>query len=610
MIYLDFLFDKKSIPPKEILSKTVSKVNSAQNFCTDDGRALSNDSAVCRFFIQPNGLGGSGFILFNGKIATAGHVASSIGSGSVIEFNVPLSEEDGTRKRSSADDQYAVNVSSITSQTVHDNGLGDDWAVISVYANSNTGLMPKEAQGAYFYVEQNNAFQSVRVTGYGEDDGTYNKVEQTMSGLNDGSSGNVVKYKVYTQGDNSGSPVINEANGKVVGIHTNNNCSNGNNEGTSFLNSSLWNTVNPVFNLTVHQKRESGAELTNTYIYRWIGTQLSGSFQSYPVNSNGASIDNVIYGNYETFRSKQDLITTSPNEKYNKWKLNNNDNNDVTNHQSFFISSDLSSLTSQFKQTYSGITLKNAYPEVSGLDPSTDVIEFNDPWLIDYNDPDYNGTTYRNRGMATAPFKSRSAPFYPDYNSYYGSDQYLGVFLNEEYDPQGQNPYYQVRSPIQQPQDIYLSQTGKYHKFYFYNWSSSGTDALTQNNIVNGYYESAVVFRNGSAIVIANLKGTQISNGSGITNSNQRKIVRSDDGKLHLVYGSMGHVWYEISSNNGATWEIANSGKPLDSDGGNSPSIDYSPSEGSGNNIVVTFEANVNGLTYIETQFFQNGIYL
>jgi len=58
-IYFDisgFFIDKKSIPPKEILSKTVSKVNSAQNFCTDDGRALSNDSAVCRFFIQPNEL--------------------------------------------------------------------------------------------------------------------------------------------------------------------------------------------------------------------------------------------------------------------------------------------------------------------------------------------------------------------------------------------------------------------------------------------------------------------------------------------------------------------------------------------------------------------------
>ena len=62
----------------------------------------------------------------------------------------------------------------------------------------------------------------------------------------------------------------------------------------------------------------------------------------------------------------------------------------------------------------------------------------------------------------------------------------------------------------------------------------------------------------------ANFKGTQLSNDFDAFNTNsQRKFIKSDDGYLHKVYQSLGHIWYEISADNGQTWEIMNDGKPL-----------------------------------------------
>ncbi|MFN3874245.1 MAG: hypothetical protein ACK4R9_14700, partial [Ignavibacterium sp.] len=66
--------------------------------------------------------------------------------------------------------------------------------------------------------------------------------------------------------------------------------------------------------------------------------------------------------------------------------------------------------------------------------------------------------------------------------------------------------------------------------------------------------ETPVVFKQENATVQANLKGTQLSNNPNTYNyNNQRKYARTDDGYLHLVYESMGSVWYEISPDNGAT---------------------------------------------------------
>jgi hypothetical protein len=73
------------------------------------------------------------------------------------------------------------------------------------------------------------------------------------------------------------------------------------------------------------------------------------------------------------------------------------------------------------------------------------------------------------------------------------------------------------------------------------------------------------------------LKATQLSNNANaFANNSQRKLIKTPDGVMHLVYESMGHIWYETSTNNGTTWQLMNGGKPLDSGAGKCPAIDYS----------------------------------
>jgi hypothetical protein len=95
------------------------------------------------------------------------------------------------------------------------------------------------------------------------------------------------------------------------------------------------------------------------------------------------------------------------------------------------------------------------------------------------------------------------------------------------------------------------------------------------------------------------------NNSSAYSNNSQRKFVRTTDGNLHMVYESLGHVWYEISSDNGTTWAIANNGKPLDVNGGKLPAIDCG-----GDNIVVIIweEYYGGGSVQLKIAKFQQGV--
>ncbi|GAB6283575.1 MAG: hypothetical protein STSR0008_23530 [Ignavibacterium sp.] len=74
----------------------------------------------------------------------------------------------------------------------------------------------------------------------------------------------------------------------------------------------------------------------------------------------------------------------------------------------------------------------------------------------------------------------------------------------------------------------------------------------------------------GSVNICAVYKGVHISNyQNAYSNNSQRKVVKTDNGYLHMVYESMGKVWYELSRDDGNSWEIVTSLY------GNNPSIDY-----------------------------------
>jgi len=255
---------------------------------------------------------------------------------------------------------------------------------------------------------------------------------------------------------------------------------------------------------------------------------------------------------------------TGNQEKYYKWNIDNN----VVNHKTFSIVFGMSSITSQFYPT------KNATLQAQLLEgvSASASLEFKDPWLIDFADPNY-GNNLRNQGM-TAPFKSvtSSANNLGIYSSY------KGIFLNQNPNYLSNIPGYSVSS---EPRDIFLNQTQKTHKFYLQSWSGTYVNFENANATA-----TKIVFTNDNATINASLKGTQLSNTSwSFQNNSQSKIARTSDGYLHLVYESMGYVFYERSTNSGTSWRLMNNGKPLSTYEAKHPAISINGTE-----IVIVYQ--------------------
>ncbi len=209
---------------------------------TDD-RVPSNDPFNAR--LMP--IGCTAWILDDvcGCFGTAGHCMTG---GNVVQFNVPLSNSNGTVNNPPPQDQYTVDTAS--RQWVN-GGVGNDWAYFGVFPNSNTGLKPKEAMGGTYKLASVappfTGNDSIRITGYGVDSGTANQTQQTHAGPWDSKTSTTLRYKADTQGGNSGSPVFHEETGEVIGVHTHAGCStsgSGANQGTSRDNNGWGNALN------------------------------------------------------------------------------------------------------------------------------------------------------------------------------------------------------------------------------------------------------------------------------------------------------------------------------------------------------------------------------
>jgi len=214
---------------------------------TDD-RCQSSEPRVGR--IMP--LGCTAWLFDNKQNAmlSAGHCAPGFNYGApeVVQFNVPMSSQDGAPQNPSPSSQYVIDSSSVQ---FDDNGPGDDWAHFGVFNNSNTLLSPFVAQGMRSF-DRADADSSglVRVTGFGLDDGWENQTNQThVGGLVGAGPGATISYLADTKGGNSGSPIIRESDGVAIGIHTNGGCTadGGSNSGTTFENAGLVQAIaNPL----------------------------------------------------------------------------------------------------------------------------------------------------------------------------------------------------------------------------------------------------------------------------------------------------------------------------------------------------------------------------
>ncbi len=334
---------------------------------------------------------------------------------------------------------------------------------------------------------------------------------------------------------------------------------------------SVWFIRNPSVKLrivysmsvTINQKLSTGAN-TGT-VGRWNGTTFPT-----PRLSPGTAIS-TYPGETEVLQGDQ-IIESS--QKYNNWTRNGNAEPNILNHHIFVVKNNDNYYTSNFIPTNSGAIIQNILLDYPAYGMSSTHIGFADPWLIDYADPNY-GNTKRNEGMS-APLKSRTSPFYPDLSTNYNGDVYQGIFLNQDYNIPG-NPYYQVSFPSNQ----YVTINGVNHNIYFQSWSTNSS-ATVQNASAN---PTPVVFTSDTGKVTANVKASQLSNQTNaFINNSQRKLVETSDGALHMVYESMGHVFYETKVQNGQ-WQIMNNGQPLDNGGGKCPSIDYY-----GNAVAIVFQ--------------------
>jgi hypothetical protein len=286
-------------------------------------------------------------------------------------------------------------------------------------------------------------------------------------------------------------------------------------------------------------------------IGRWNGSVFPTARLN-PGNTITASINGT-----EVLQGEQ---TISSCEKYNEWKRNFLSEPNILNHHEFLIRSNDNNFTSQFQPT-NPATIQAQLIDGGNSGGS---VEFKDPWLIDYPDPNY-GNNLRNQGMS-APFKS--VAYNPNEPNLGLNTSYKGVFLNQWYDVPN-NPYYTVRA--QQEQTI----NGV--KGYFVNWSGD-QNAVQYQNANNR--ETPVVFKQSGATATALYKGVHVTNNQSTWNSGNRRYVQTPDGWQHMVYeatiNGTSHVIYE-NKPPGGQWQIVERILKLwlDNGPGNSPAIEY-----------------------------------
>ncbi len=220
------------------------EANSIATICDGaDDRVRSEDPRSARY--MPVGCSAWMFDDDAHCFGTAGHCVTS---GGVMQFNVPDSNNNCTVNHPPPEDQYPIDN---TSRQWTNGGIGNDYGYMGTFPNSNTGLTAYEAQGSVSYVLETDAppasGQDIRITGYGTSNiCVVNQRQKSHVGPFFDNSGTRLQYRTDTTGGNSGSPVIFEDTGNVIGVHTHGGCRNGSgaNSGTSVENAGWLNARN------------------------------------------------------------------------------------------------------------------------------------------------------------------------------------------------------------------------------------------------------------------------------------------------------------------------------------------------------------------------------
>lgn len=203
---------------------TMTEAQAAQKtICGEvDDRLPSNNPMVARS-IRSGDNGGCTLTMIGKACAiSAGHCHSTF---EIAQFNTPMSQN-GRIGYPAPEDSYEVDKSSIT---YRNGGMGNDYAVLRLLPNSVTGKLAGDAQGYYpVSFTAPNIGDIVRITGYGLDtaEPDRNLAQQSHIGpiANFSTRGGGMGHQVDTMGGNSGSSIILEDTGEIIGIHTHGGC--------------------------------------------------------------------------------------------------------------------------------------------------------------------------------------------------------------------------------------------------------------------------------------------------------------------------------------------------------------------------------------------------
>lgn len=207
----------------------------SESLCGKDNRQFSYDQKVARVVESLDKYTGCSATMIGTDCAiSAGHCIKIL---NFLEFNIPHPRTGELGSHAAPEDTYTINKSSIV---FLDKGMGKDWAVFKVNPNAITGKLAGEVYGSYeISYKKPRRREMLSITGHGmvRNDRETSGLQRVAKGKLKGFSilfKNSFTYKVDTEPGNSGSAVISEKTGKIVGIHTNGGCSEtgGENRGT------------------------------------------------------------------------------------------------------------------------------------------------------------------------------------------------------------------------------------------------------------------------------------------------------------------------------------------------------------------------------------------
>lgn len=242
---------------------------SAQRSICDatDDRAGFSQPAVARLLTANRGGGCSGFIVDcpddagDKCMLSAGHCfVPGVGShqvSAIVEFDVPLSNANcSINMPADPNKTFMVDPTSFPQNAVN-GGRGRDWAVFRVFRNpAGRSAFEEQNQSALPLANATPVPGStVEVIGYGVDAGNAtpcsfpsctnqgqdNQVSQIATGPLVSVVDHLIEHRADTCGANSGSPIIDQGTGRVIGIHTHAGCNaaGGSNGGTALTLAAL-----------------------------------------------------------------------------------------------------------------------------------------------------------------------------------------------------------------------------------------------------------------------------------------------------------------------------------------------------------------------------------